>query len=1310
MNTHISAMNKILLTILISLLPLSMQGGTAESKQYIFQQIGVKDGLSHQVNCMAVSCHNGYVWMGTKNGIGRFDGHEQKKYLNSNISQLVEDQEHNIWVIATKGLFRYDEREDEFRQIYDEAKEPVQASSICIWDDGIWFGGFGKLYKYDYARKRIVCFRSLIPDTKYHITNLCKWDSHTLLAANRWNSSLLIDTRSGHTRPVPFDCDNLVTLFPDSKGNFWIAPYNKGVKCYNRNGQLLHSYHMDNSALQNNIILSITEYKERIWIGTDGKGICIVNPENGRMDLLSHIPGDPYSLPSNSILALYADSQSGVWAGSVRSGLFNIKEVGIKLYPDALPNMEYGLSEKSILSLYQEKGEEKIWIGTDGGGLNTFHPGTRKFHHIPLPWGGKVASITGTDRRHMVVSLFGKGLFVFDKQTELYTPLIIVNDSINAALCQQGKTVNVVRNSSRTVLLLSETPYSYDWEQKRFTAIKCDNSTGNIVGQLLPISIGDSISYLHDSRQIYRMDCRSDMLHSLYLCQGDTLINSASIDENGTIWIGSNHGLGCFSLNENRHTLILNGLADEVTSVVCDQRGRVWLGNREQLFAWSIKQEQFTLYDVPDGVMPNEYLAKPRLVSSQGDVYLGSVNGLLHISRELPEEPTTPPLLELNDIFVGGERIKRLPQNKRVLKIQEQSKPIILKITARNKDIFRKSAYRYTLQGSDRQPVYSYLPELTLNALTTGTYRVLASCSTRMGGWTDDCTILTLIIFPPWYKTGWFILFCMVLFILGVGTVIFFLIRRKENKLKWVMKEHEQQVYEEKVRFLININHELRTPLTLIHAPLKQLIEKLSPDDDKYRVLQSIVRQSDHMKKILNMVLDVRKMEVRQSTLNKEAVKLEPWIGQIVEDFKPEAELKHVTVAYRLGAEADILYCDKEKCTTVLTNLLVNALKYSDEGGEVYISADLAKERDSLRISVSDQGSGLKDVDVDKLFTRFYQGNNNRPGTGIGLSYSKILVEQHGGHIGAYDNNGTCGATFWFELPLNAQPGKQTLQPQPYLNELLASVEEVENVPNEAPDQKETENSTLLIVDDNKELTEYLVSALQGYFKEVRAAHSGEEALELCRQWHPDSVVSDIQMPRMDGYELCKRIKGDLEISHIPVILLTARSDEESRIFGYKNGADVYLTKPFEVSTLYTAIYSLLKNRERIKACYTATGAIPSPQESTFSPADEKFLGQLNTIIKENLDHPQMGVPFLCAELCISRASLYNKLKALTGMGANDYISKIRIECAAELLISTSLNINEIADRVGFSTPRYFSTVFKQSMGCSPTQYKEKRT
>lgn len=1280
----------------------------SEAKQYFFQQIPSQNGLSSMVRCMEVSQEKGYVWIGTRSGIGRFDGYEQRRYLRGNVTHILEDEEHTIWVITEKGVFRYNEIEDNFILVRDKDNNPVIASSLCLWEDGVIFGGRGRLYKYNYEDHIINLFHTLKPNGKYHISNLYQWDSHTLLATNRWAKALFIDIATGNTRPVPFNSEQIISLLIDRKGNVWVAHYNQGVSCYGRNGKQLQTYHTQNSPLKTNVVLSLEEHNGQIWMGTDGGGIHILNPQTGKISTLRYIPGDRYSLPANSILCLYNDKSNNMWAGSVRNGLINIKEVGMKTYQDVLPGQNYGLSEKTILSIYQDN-DNQIWIGTDGGGINLFDPATGKFHHILSTWEEKVASITGMDKDHLLVSLFSQGLFVFHKETHRYQPLVIINDSINDILCHRGKTVNVYQNTPETILMLSETPYKYHIGKKQFIPITKGKGITDIVGTLLPINSTGEDCYLHDLEHIYKINSSLNELELIFTCQTDTVFNSVSLDENGLLWIGSNYGLSYYNPVTKQYTLVPNTLINEISSLICDRQGRVWIGTEEKLFAYLIKEKKFILFGEPDGVVQNEYLEKPRLLSSSGDIYMGGVNGLLHINRHLPDEPALLPTLQLADILVGGERVYDRISNDHQLSVNEKSKPIIIKIITRNKDIFRKPMYRYTITGLNGQNIYSYLPEINLSSLPTGSYHIKAACSTRNGDWTADYDILTLIVLPPWYKSGWFILSCTLFIFVSVILIFILLLRNKETKLKWAMKEHEQQVYEEKVRFLINISHELRTPLTLIHAPLKQLMDKLTADNENYPLIQSICKQSERMKNILNTVLNVRKMEVGQSTLHVQSIQLDEWAEQLISDFKPEASVRGITLVYQPEPEIQTLCFDKEKCTTILTNLLINALKYTPDESTISISTRLSEDK-RVRISISDQGPGLKDVDTNNLFVRFYQGNNSRPGTGIGLSYSKILVEQHGGNIGAYDNKnfGSPGATFWFELPLNTEPGNITLHPQEYLNTLLAPTQETESIPKQQEENKTAPNHTLLVVDDNKDLTDYLATALKDRFKTIWVAADGEEALRLCRKKRPHIVVSDIQMPRMNGYELCKQIKEDLEISHIPVILLTARNDEESQLYGYKNGADAYVTKPFEVSMLYAIICSQLHNRERMRTRYTDIGPLPPPEEGTFSSADEEFLNRLNQIITEHLDNEQLGIPFICDKIGISRASLYNKLKALTDMGANDYITQIRMERAIWLILHTELSVNDIADKTGFSTARYFSTVFKQHTGCSPTQYREK--
>ena len=599
---------------------------------------------------------------------------------------------------------------------------------------------------------------------------------------------------------------------------------------------------------------------------------------------------------------------------------------------------------------------------------------------------------------------------------------------------------------------------------------------------------------------------------------------------------------------------------------------------------------------------------------------------------------------------------------------------------SKEKDIFRQKVYRYQIEGLNDQQIESYNPELVIRSLPPGNYKITASCTAKDGSWIPNQQVLALTILPPWYRTWWFILSCAVLITVVIIETFRRALKRKEEKLKWAMKEHEQ-------RFLINISHELRTPLTLIHAPLSRILKSLSPEEPQYLPIKAIYRQSQRMKNLINMVLDVRKMEVGESKIQIKPHFLNQWIEHISQDFISEGEAKNVRIRYQLDPQIETVSFDKDKCEIILSNLLINALKHSPENTEITIISELLPEKDRIRISITDQGSGLKQVNTQKLFTRFYQGSGEQNGTGIGLSYSKILVELQGGSIGAYDNQ-EAGATFFIELPLRQESEEIICQPKAYLNELMSD-DSHEQAPGN--DDFDTTPYTVLVVDDNPDLTDFLKKSLGEYFKRVVIASDGVEALQLIRSHTPDIIVSDVMMPRMNGYEL------------------TARDDQQSQLSGYKNGADAYLTKPFEIEMLMEIIRNRLKNRESTKKRYLNAGVIPAPEESTFSQADETFLLKLNKIIQENLDNSSLDIAFICKEIGMSRASLYNKLKALTDMGANDYINKFRMEKAIAYITGTDMTFTEIAEKVGFTTSRYFSTAFKQYTGETPTQYKEKR-
>lgn len=572
---------------------------------------------------------------------------------------------------------------------------------------------------------------------------------------------------------------------------------------------------------------------------------------------------------------------------------------------------------------------------------------------------------------------------------------------------------------------------------------------------------------------------------------------------------------------------------------------------------------------------------------------------------------------------------------------------------------------------------------------------------TKDGNYTMPIHLTDIHVTPPWYKTDWFIILCCIFLTGGiiVGMSIFNI--RKEVKIQKRLKEYRQYFNEKKIDFLIHINHELRTPLTLIYAPLKCLIDKNETQGlPSYLMpqLQLIFNQAQYMREIVDMVLDWNSMEAGYSKLKIQKCKLDEWITNIVKDFTEEARQKGICIKLQMTTDIEEVWFDKQKCHTVLSNLLMNALKFSMP--ESCITINTRKLENKVRISVVDEGIGIQDSDITNLFTRFYKGNHKEKGSGFGLYYAKTIMEMHGGDIGTY-NNTDKGATFYLELPLL---------------DINEKAEATKLLQKEAPIVNTTQDlhfdctgKTILIVEDEKELREYLIESFTETFKKVYAADNAISALETCRKKQPSIIVSDVMMPQMDGFELCRQIKNDIRISHIPVILLTARYDQTGITTGYKSGADSYIPKPFDLAFLKVVVGNILKNREKIHSQYVTVTGSPSLLDLTNSKADEDFMKKINAVIHENLSDEEFSVQQLADAMIVSRSSLYSKIKIITGMGVNDYINRLRIEQAMSLLVNTNLNINEISCEVGFTYPRYFSSTFKSMTGMTPKQFRNEK-
>lgn len=1353
------------LRLFFSLAILAGSWGLSASAYYNFNTIEFHNGIPSGVTCIFTE-DRGFAWVGTPEGLIRYDGNEVRRYTSwegdenslpdNDVIQIVQDVNGDIWIVTSRGIARYRAESDDFYVPLFNS-EMVMAHCAYPAEDGLYLGAQNVLHWYDYASDQISVLQKFRTDSPfYYIDELFPWKEGKMLCFNRWQGVLELDLKSGETsRPLPCSRENF-GMYIGADKRIWLAPYNRGIECYDFDGSLMASYNTGNSALSNDIVLCMTESDGKIWIGTDGGGVNVLDPETGEISAFMHVPGEANSLPDNSIRSLHIDASGNIWTGRVKGGLCVIHKTDIQHFTDCPPGATNGLSEKNINYLYQEPHSSTVWIGTNGEGVNKFNPDNGEFTHYPSTQRMKVISITSYSPTELLLSTFSGGLFIFDVNSGNVTRLSVRNSNLNYQMLYSGRSVNLLSEAGGTILMLTDSVYRYSLGSRKVGSIAVkDKYRGNTQA----IGTRDGISYFQDLQAIYSLSPTSLEAETIFAFGADTLINSVSIGPEGVFYIASDKGVGCYDPRTRHYRHIKTSLFDGAKSVVCDNSGRLWLGTDHALFACFQEEEAFVLFGESDGVMPIEYRPKARLVTEDGDIYLGGVNGLLKIDKFLRIDESEDFDIVLTDAELDSERLNSLMDDKKAVKVPYGGKMLKIRVLAKEDDMFRKRLYKFRVNGPHRDEVIqTYEPVTELRSIVPGTYQIDVTCNTKDGRWLPWSKVMKFTMRPPWYMTRGFRIACVLLVLLILGTALYTVLRVRQNRLEQEYKEKERQNSEEKIRFLINICHELRTPLMLIMTPLSKMLSKAREgaqtegEKKDTRYLRLIYKQAQRMKELIDTVLYVRKMEVQGSTIFMEPHNINEWIIKAMDDFSLEAEFRNIKMKFEPGEGVGTVYFDEKQCLIVLNNLLVNSLKHSPDGSEITVRTGVVEKTGApstggeaggmVRVSVIDNGPGLGNEDMEHLFTRFYQGRGESSGSGIGLSASKILIEQHGGRIGAMNNDGAGatggetagnGATFYFDLPSEGSLSKIICPPGSYLNDIIseqnAAEKEYEGAVEGAQAKsgaliKDTVETTtdegtnefscdiskvnMLIVDDDKEFTDLLGAILSEKVNILYSAHDGVEALSIIGDKSIDVVISDLKMPRMDGNALCREMKTRIDISHIPIILLTEYDDEKSRMLGYKNGADGYLTKPFDPEMLLTVVGNILHNRDIVRKKYQQqTGEeSPKPVDMTFSSADEMFITRLNEIIEGNIDRPEIRIPFICHEIGMSRTVLYNKLRAITGMNIKDYMNKIRMEKAIELVRGTHISFSEISIMVGFSSSRYFSTAFKQYTGQTPSDYR----
>ena len=1285
----------------------------ARAVGYYFKQLSVNDGLSQSsVQCICRDS-KGFLWIGTKYGLNRYDNESISTfYANSSDSEssitsndikfILEDKEGTIWVAATHGTSIFDTRTGTFTEMKCESSR-INVRSFCTTTDGIILGGAGIIYFYSYADKEVRRINVKGGSSMFY-TYVGRLADGRFVLATRWDGVWIYNPATTTiTRFAELPENKIMATCIDIHGNLYISPYGAGIYCYSPDLKLTYHAGTHNHMLSSNLVTDMEECDGKLWIGTDGGGINLLDIESRQSQPLNTSSSFTTSLPVSSVLCLYKDADDNMWAGTVRGGVMYIHSVYMHTYSNLLKNDNRWISARTVLCTASAS-NGNILIGIDDGGVCEYNPAGNYFKEYPSTFGMKVSSLAEIDADNVIISEYASGIFILNKTSGRLSRLTYVDSHKDNLLRKNPVAVNIVPLADKNILFVSDSLYLYSLQKRQFSVLPQPGgaSKGN-----LNCFYSDSVrAMMFRGREVYEFDSRQQTCRLVASLKGYPDISCAQYDGKSIIYFGSTDGILSFDTATGEYKQLESDMLRCVTAMVLDGNN-LWIGAQNSLFLRIIDSGNTLILGQADGVETNEFIYKAVLKAPSG-IYMGGINGLLRIDKNAAHEILNSNAeigISLTDVLIDGiSQSKNL--NGLKIDVPYDHSSVTIRLIDREKNTFRRKMFKYTIEGTNRDNniIESNKRSLTLNMLQSGNYKVFVSCSTQDGRWTSPVMLVELNVLSPWWRSGYAFFAYFTIIVLIWVMVTRYLYNKKKDQMELRMKEHERMNYEKQVNFLVNINHELRTPLTLIYAPLKSIIKRLhNVDTDTIETeLKGIYRQTKKMRNIINMILDLKKLQSGHTELRFTDTDINNWVKSISDDFTPEFESKQLSIDLNLDESLGIIRFDIDKSGIILSNIIMNALKYTAAGSGITIST--ARREEFVRISVSDCGPGLNGVDPNRLFTMFYQGDNAVFGTGLGLAYSKALVTLQKGNIGANDNENTPGATFWFELPLKPADGdvlKVSLENNIFDSDTVTT----DTAPKSADDLDMTAYKAIVIEDDT-DLNSYIVNNLSPFFGKVFAAFNGKDAMIMIKQNKPDIIISDVMVPQLNGFELCRNVKSSDELRHIPIILLTARINEDSIEQGYNLGADSYMSKPFSLDMLLARCRNLLQNRRIMRQRYNSRGPASKSLSHSLNNSNESFLIQINKLIIENIENPNFNVDIIVDKMLMSRASVYNRLKELTGYSIGDYVNEIRFTQAKEMLSGSDIPISEIASRLGFSSQRYFSTFFKNKTGLTPSAFR----
>jgi len=1362
-------MRKVLLTLLLMLA--SWQVTFAQTKN-----IGIKEGLSNGFVDDMVIDGQGFVWVATDWGLNRIAGNKVTAFYPSNsgisnnehVGLFYHPQSNTIWVHSKDGRADiFDCTTQTFSHFEVDGKVIFSIADICMAADStIWLADYnGDVHHYNPLTKEYYRIdRKQLPSFANGVRSITDDGKGNLYIGLRMEGLIIYNTHTHRSRffksnpadPTSLPGDNVRSVFIDHLQNIWVGT-NKGLALFDfaKGTFRVFKHEKGNpNTLAGDNIMQVTETPDNtLWIASDIGGISKLDlnkfshPNTGEV-AFSQLMRDNYALSSNNTRRVLQDDYGNIWIANYSTGVdfipssttsfMTLTFMGTPilnvsaLYCDSKDNLWIGQDNKisqyrqgtivhqwdfsqhisnssSSVYLFREDPQGNIWFGTADNGVLMLNPNTGAFTRIE--------STKDLDANALYIDKTGK--VWAGTEDGVYT--------IYNKVETKEKSINDIMGQSAIPFSILEDDYGQLW-----------------IGTL--------------ARGIYIFDKNKKLVAHL----GDEPFPSNSInqlikDEDGGIWAATHTGLVYFPNPKNPKRFEVygekQGISDNhIRSLVQDRHGNIWVSMFSGIACFDRNKQKFYNYDYQSGIPTGNFGVGSACISSTGIVYFGSPGGICSFNPQLLTEQKEMPTVEIIDceqILNTTEKQQRsiVPLDEDgVAHLKYDENTFKITFTSRNFAQEGNVEYSYLMKGLDDKWYETEGDnEVTFRNLNPGEYTFQVRAKLKNQEWENaKVAEMKVVVEPPLWLAWW----AKLIYVLIVGGIICYCVRSYINELKlrsslektkWEAQQ-KQELNEERLRFFTNITHELRTPLTLIMGPLEDLMADSRLPEVLGKKVKNIHDSSVRLLELINEILEFRKTETQNRRLTVAHSDIKAFVKEIGDRFKDLNRNPQVSINVHLPEQQSVdIYFDSEIISTVLNNLMSNAIKYTPKGSiDLTLSCingksgagDNSEELQKVSISVKDSGYGISKSAIPHIFDRYYQakGMHQASGTGIGLALVKSLAKLHEAELTVESEEGK-GTEFCFVLDANnSYPNALHKEDAPANEEALLMVKEESNATEEEKEPSDV-RPLILIVEDNDDIRQYVNESLSEDYRIIEA-RNGKEGRDLAFNQIPDLVVSDIMMPEMDGIEMMKILKNDIRTSHIPIILLTAKTTPIDQEVGYDSGADSYLMKPFSASLLHSRIRNILSGRRRLAEFIiqhslsgtnasldfdqeakgsAGTDAAGYANESVdtsvpeLSPLDKKFMEKLNRLIEENMTTIDIDIAFMTDKMAMSHSSFYRKVKALTGVSANEYIRKVKLQRSMQLLKEGESNVTEVAMLTGFNNIGYFRKCFKKEYGISPS-------